>query len=257
MEYLKLARIGSGFAQLRLPIPENHPKLKQPVAPPDFSSTAAPRCQTFAHQRPPNARSARNSNEPTPGLSGDCSGRPLPGCGRRARAPSQSPRCDRTVSSWRRIAPAESLTFKLLNSIGTTVTFLPIPFIPAGPNRRYSDLKHGKFHLAQPLAEKASRKALHHFTRLGILFEQLVDFLDAGPAALGNAATPAAVDDHVIGPFMGRHGINDRDDMRDLFLVNFYVLQVLEDAHVGHHAQQRFERAQFPDLADLIAKVFK
>src|SRR5438552_3121130 len=85
MEYLKLAHIGSGFAQLWLPIPENHPKLKLLVAPPDFSSPAAPRCPTFAHQRLPNARSARNSNEPAPGLSGDCSGRPLPGCGRRAR----------------------------------------------------------------------------------------------------------------------------------------------------------------------------
>src|SRR2546425_9294785 len=153
MEYLKLARIGSGFAQLWLPIPENHPKLKLLVAPPDFSSPAAPRCPTFAHQRLPNARSARNSNEPAPGLSGDCSGRPLPGCGHHAPAPSQSPRCDKTVFSWRRIAPAESLTFTLLNSMGNGNYFSADSVYSCRPNRRYSNLKHGKFHLSQLLAE--------------------------------------------------------------------------------------------------------
>src|SRR5271165_2803656 len=117
----------------------------------------------------------------------------------------------------------------------------------------------GQLHFAKPFAhlhEPASGEALHHFARLRILLQQRIHFLHRRPAAFGDAPAACAVDEHVIGAFLGGHRIDDRHHARNLTLIHFHVLHVLHWPD-GHHLQNVLQRAQFPDLFDLIAEVFE
>ena len=117
----------------------------------------------------------------------------------------------------------------------------------------------GQFHLRQFLAEEArlAGKALHHFTRLRVLLQQIVHVLHAGAAALGDAAAARTVDEHVVAALFGSHGVDDGDHAPDLRFVDLGVLQIFERADLRHHFQQAAERSEFADLFDLVAEVFE
>ncbi len=90
----------------------------------------------------------------------------------------------------RRIANISNLFFSLLFQ-----TFERRAASAFGKARRKPCLEPwqaGQFHFSKPLAEHSSLtgEALHHFTRLRILFQQIVHIGDAGTASFGN--TPAA-----------------------------------------------------------------
>jgi len=72
-------------------------------------------------------------------------------------------------------------------------------------NLQISEIRHPLAH-----AKKTAGEALHHFTRLRILLEERIYFLDRSAAALGDAPPPRPVDDHVIGALAGGHRARDR-----------------------------------------------
>src|SRR3954466_3297535 len=121
------------------------------------------------------------------------------------------------VFSLRRSAPSGLLT---------SLTF-SFPFIVANllfGSDEWSAPEHlesrhtRQLHLAQFLPEHASLtcKALHHLTRLRVLFQQIIHILNTGPAALRDTATPGAIDDHMIPPLFRSHGVDDGYHPADL-----------------------------------------
>ena len=77
------------------------------------------------------------------------------------------------------------------------------------------------------------------------MLQQAVDFLHRGAAAFGDAAAALAVDDHVVALLGVRHGIDDGDSAADLLRIHLGFLQRFDGAHVGQHAEDGIEAAEF------------
>ena len=71
----------------------------------------------------------------------------------------------------------------------------------------------------------AASKLLHHFLHLLEFAHELVDILDGGAAAFGNALATAGVENIGLVAFIGGHGLDDCLDALELFfgLVLWYV----------------------------------
>src|SRR6185437_16092555 len=110
----------------------------------------------------------------------------------------------------------------------------------------------GQLHLRQLFAEKAclSRETLHHFTRLGILFQQIVNILHRSAAALSDPSPARTVDQHVISAFLRSHRVDDSYDTTDFVLVNLGILEIFQWAHLWHHIEQLTEWTQLLQLLD-------
>ena len=92
------------------------------------------------------------------------------------------------------------------------------------------------------LAGGGRHHALHHFSSLDILFEQLIDLLDRGPAAAGNPLATTTVDDLMFSPFLRRHRVDDGLGSMKLLLVHLRFAQILEHPHVRQHPEDLLER---------------
>src|SRR5438477_12418128 len=69
---------------------------------------------------------------------------------------------------------------------------------------------------AQPFHFGAGRQGailLHHLAHLHVLLDDLIHFLHAGAAALGDALAPLAIDDVVVAALLVGHGIDDGLDL--------------------------------------------
>ena len=121
--------------------------------------------------------------------------------------------------------------------------------------------KAGKFELSHAFAKHTglTSEALHHFTRLRVLFQQIVYIVNRRAATFSDAAAAGPINNHVIPAFFGRHGIDDADNFIEIFfgVVELGVLEFLEHADLGHHVEEAGEGAEFADLFDLIAEVFE
>ncbi len=61
----------------------------------------------------------------------------------------------------------------------------------------------------------------------------------------------------MIVAFAKCHRIDDRHDAINFVLVNLDVLELFQDANLGHHTQERFQRTQLTNLLELIAEVLE
>src|SRR5262245_14551073 len=86
-------------------------------------------------------------------------------------------------------------------------------------------------------SEETALHRLHHFLRLDVLLEQLIDLLDAGSAALCNAFASTSIDDLMVPPFLRRHGIDDRFGSDQFLFVYLRLLHVSERTDARQHAQ--------------------
>ena len=59
-----------------------------------------------------------------------------------------------------------------------------------------------------------------HFAHLGVLLEEIVDLLDGGSGAGGDAFAAAAVDEFVVAAFAVCHGVDDGFDAGELAVVD-------------------------------------
>src|SRR4030095_4702438 len=97
--------------------------------------------------------------------------------------------------------------------------------------KNYSLKRHfGHLHSLETLAKKRILHAFHHLACLNVLFEELIDLLDAGAAALGDSFRSTAVDDLMIPALFRRHRIDHRLDSNQFLLVNLHFLQIFEGA---------------------------
>src|ERR1700681_717863 len=81
---------------------------------------------------------------------------------------------------------------------------------------------------------------LEHFSHLGVLAQQVVDFLHAGARAPGDTFAPAAVHDFVVEALVLRHRINDCFHPAELFFVDLVsvLLYPGKGTDAGQHAHQ-------------------
>ena len=87
----------------------------------------------------------------------------------------------------------------------------------------------------------ARAHALEHFAHLGVLAEEIVDLLDGGAGAEGDALAAAAVDDGGVAALLGGHGVDDGFNAAELLFVDVArgLLQALEGADRGQHLEDR------------------
>src|ERR671932_351171 len=76
----------------------------------------------------------------------------------------------------------------------------------------------------------------HHLLHLAELLDELVDRVDRGARALGDATPPRAVEQRRVRALLGRHRRDDRLDSVELALVDLQPGEL--SAHAGDHAQQ-------------------
>src|SRR4029077_6107280 len=84
-------------------------------------------------------------------------------------------------------------------------------------------------HPHQPLpalaaARRGAAHRLEHLAHLDELLQHAVDLFDPGAAPARDALAAAAVDDAVVAPLAGRHRVDDRLDVRELFVVDLRPL---------------------------------
>ena len=103
----------------------------------------------------------------------------------------------------------------------------------------------------------AAREHLQHLLHLAVLLEQVVDVLDGGPAAGGDAAPAAAVDDVRVPALLARHAEDHRLDAVQLAVVDLDVLQLLHAGHARQHAEDARERAHLAHLLELVEEVLE
>src|SRR5262245_61857873 len=108
-------------------------------------------------------------------------------------------------------------------------------------------------HLAlQPL------ELLHHPAELPELLEEPIDVLHARAAPARDALAAAAVDRFRMTPLTRRHGSNDGVEAAQIGLLGIEALRnalPLQHLAEGQHPQHLVERAELPDLLELLAEV--
>src|SRR3954471_685353 len=85
-------------------------------------------------------------------------------------------------------------------------------------------------------------EALHHLAHLAELLDQLVDLLDGGAGALGDALAAPALDELGPAALLRGHGEDDRLDAVELALVDLQLGELVA-GEAGDHPEQRGERA--------------
>ena len=90
-----------------------------------------------------------------------------------------------------------------------------------------------------------------------VLLQKLIDLLDAGPAALGNALPAAAVDQLMIAALLRRHRIDNCLDADQFLFVHLHLLHVFQGANTRKHTENLIERAHLPDLLQLVTKILE
>jgi len=100
---------------------------------------------------------------------------------------------------------------------------------------------------------------LEHFAHLGVLAEEVVDVLDRGSAAAGDALAAVAVDDLVVETLFLRHRVDDGFDAVELAFVDVFdgLLHAGEGADGRQHFQDGLHAAHLLDLTELVAEVFE
>src|SRR5208283_4022744 len=99
---------------------------------------------------------------------------------------------------------------------------------------------------------------LHHRAHLQILLHHLIHLLHRSAAALGDALATFAIDHVMVPAFFIGHGIDDRLDLLELFLVNLCVFRhILQWPDLRQHIDKLFERPHLANLLQLIAKIFQ
>src|SRR6185503_17229886 len=93
-------------------------------------------------------------------------------------------------------APSRS-TFPLVPRYSARLFLVPVSL----PELR----RHPPGQLLEHLS--AATELLHHLSRLRVLLQQAVHVFDRGPASLGDALAPAAVDDGRLAPLQRGHGV--------------------------------------------------
>src|ERR1035441_3891719 len=103
----------------------------------------------------------------------------------------------------------------------------------------------------------AGAHGLEHFAHLGVLAEQVVDVLDGGAGAAGDALAAAAVGDLVVAAFLGGHGVDDGLDAVELAFVDvlYGLLHAGEGADGREHLEDGLHGAHLFDLTELLAEV--
>ncbi len=89
--------------------------------------------------------------------------------------------------------------------------------------------------------------------------EEVVDVLDGGSGAVGDALAAAAVDDLVVGALFLGHRVDDGLDAGELALVDVVdgLLHSGEGADGGEHLEDGLHAAHLFDLTELVAEVFE
>src|SRR5947209_13190954 len=93
----------------------------------------------------------------------------------------------------------------------------------------------------------------HHLAHLLELLDQLLDGLHVGPGPLSDPQPPRAVDQLRVTALLRSHRQDDGLDLVELPLVDLDAPQLL--AHPRDHPEQRLERAEAPDLPQLVQEV--
>lgn len=103
----------------------------------------------------------------------------------------------------------------------------------------------------------AGAHGFEHFAHLGVLTEEVVDLLNGGSGAAGDALAAAAVDDLVVAALLSGHGVDDDLDAVELALVD--VVDGLghagKGADRGQHLHNGLHAAHFFYLTELVAEV--
>ena len=105
----------------------------------------------------------------------------------------------------------------------------------------------------------AAAHGLEHLAHLLVLAEEVVDLLDGGAAAEGDALAAAAVDDRGVAALLDGHRVDDGFYAGELLLVDRAggLLHLGEGADRGEHLHDRLHAAELLDLAELLAEVFE
>ena len=105
----------------------------------------------------------------------------------------------------------------------------------------------------------AAAHGLEHLAHLGVLAEEVVDVLDGGAGAAGDALAAAAVDDLVVVALFGGHRVDDGFDAGELAFVDVFdgLLHAGEGADGGEHLEDGLHAAHLFDLTELVAEVFE
>src|SRR5699024_3498287 len=109
-------------------------------------------------------------------------------------------------------------------------------------------------HARHRAAAHAPAHRPHHLLGLLEALEQLVDLLDGGPGAAGDAVAARAVDDLGVVALLGRHRADDRLDPADLALVEI-VQRLAVLPHVRQHAEHLLDAAHVLELLHLAQEV--
>src|SRR5437764_8360569 len=95
-----------------------------------------------------------------------------------------------------------------------------------------------QLHSLHPLSKHRIFHAFHHFPGLDVLLEKLVNLLDAGSTASGDAFSAAAIDELVVAPLFGSHRVDNGFNADQFLFIDLHLLQVLERAdawELAHH----------------------
>ena len=108
-------------------------------------------------------------------------------------------------------------------------------------------------------AGEAAAHAFEEFGHLGVLAEEIVDLLDGGAGAEGDALAAAAVDDGGVVALLGSHAVDDGFDAGELGLVDVGggLLHASKRAYGRQHFQDGLHAAELLDLTKLVAEVFE
>ena len=100
---------------------------------------------------------------------------------------------------------------------------------------------------------------LNILRHLIVLAEEVVDLLDAGAGAGGDAFAAAAVDEVGVAALLVGHGVDDGFDAAELGLVDVFggLGHALEGADGGEHLEDGLHGAHLFDLTELFAEVFE
>ncbi len=100
---------------------------------------------------------------------------------------------------------------------------------------------------------------LNILRHLGVLAEEVVDLLDGGAGAGGDAFSAAAVDEVGVAALLVGHGVDDGFDAGELGFVDVFggLGHAGEGADGGEHLQDGLHAAHFFDLTELFAEVFE
>ena len=103
--------------------------------------------------------------------------------------------------------------------------------------RPWLQTRSESIHPAKSFPENPTADLFHHFSGLNVLPQELIDLLYGGTASLSDPFSAASINNLMMGPLFGSHGINNGLNVQQFLFIYLNFGEIFERANLREHGQ--------------------